>query len=86
MNEVRVWAWYPGRQEAFQECQEPSPGPCWELRGGMVGRVVVSAFAEAARAKKKFSSEPFRGEPGRVSGPPVYQDTPMTLGARKSRV
>lgn len=29
---------------------------------------------------------PSRGEPGRVSWPPVYQDTPMTLGARKSRV
>ena len=29
---------------------------------------------------------PSRGEPDRVSGPPVYQDTPMTLGARKSRV
>lgn len=36
-----------------------SLGPAGSGGGEMVGRVVVSAFAEAARAKKKFSSEPF---------------------------
>lgn len=51
-----------GTQEgrrSFKRVRSPVPGPCWELGGGMVGSVVVSAFAEAARAKKKFSSGPF---------------------------